>query len=89
MMDRLLTVDQVAEMLAVSKWYVYDHGVELGLVKVGGCNRYRQEAIEAYLSRQATPTAAPTEMPARAPQRRRKRKLSQSAVELLPIRGES
>jgi excisionase family DNA binding protein len=47
--DALLTVGQVAELLNVSKWFVYDHGHELGLVKVGGANRYRRSAVNEFL----------------------------------------
>lgn len=48
----VLTVPQVAELLGVSRWFVYDHGPELGLVKVGGANRYLRERVEGYLTGQ-------------------------------------
>ena len=45
----LLTVEQVAELLQVSRWFVYDHPDELGLVKLGKANRYRREKVEEYI----------------------------------------
>ncbi len=57
----VLTVDQVADLLQVSRWFVYDHGDELGLVKIGGSNRYLPERVERYLAeRQSRRPAAPT-----------------------------
>jgi hypothetical protein len=50
----LLTVDQVAERLQTSRWFVYAHGQELGLVKVGGANRYLPERVDAYIAEAAT-----------------------------------
>lgn len=46
----LLRVEQVAALLNVSRWFVYDHGEELGLVKIGGANRYRLDRIEEYVA---------------------------------------
>ena len=68
--DQLLTATQVAELLNVSKWFVYDHGDELGLVKVGAANRYRRSALEAYLG--ASSGASPA-APRRRPSRRGRR----------------
>ncbi len=45
----LLTAEQVAERLAMSIWFVYDHGAELGKVKIGGSNRYLAERVERYI----------------------------------------
>jgi hypothetical protein len=59
----LLTAVEVAELLNVSKWFVYDHGEELGLVKIGGANRYRRTVLDAFLG-------APAETAAAAPRRR-------------------
>src|SRR3954468_15750678 len=50
MTERSLKVDEVAELLQVSRWFVYDHGDELGLVKIGGANRYRVDQVEAYIA---------------------------------------
>jgi hypothetical protein len=46
----LLTVEEVAERLRTSRWFVYSHGQELGLVKVGGANRYLPERVDAYIA---------------------------------------
>lgn len=48
----LLKVDQVAGLLNVSRWFVYDHGDDLGLVKIGGANRYRLDRVEEYIDKQ-------------------------------------
>ncbi len=48
---RLLKVDEVATLLNVSRWFVYDHGAELGLVKIGGLNRYRRDRVDASIAR--------------------------------------
>ncbi len=61
---QLLTVAEVAALLHVSRWFVYDHGVELGLVKIGGANRYRLEAVEEYI---AARVAAASSQPRPAP----------------------
>ena len=64
-----LTVDEVATRLGMSRWFVYSHGDDLGLVKFGGANRYRADRVEAYLAERLagdveTPHSAP---PAPAP----------------------
>ncbi len=73
----VLTVDQVAEALQVSRWFVYDHGPELGLKKVGGANRYLRETVEGYLAERTTAqppspitVAHPRREPGRKPARR-------------------
>jgi hypothetical protein len=48
----LLKVEQVAALLNVSRWFVYDHGADLGLVKIGGANRYRLDRIEEYIAKE-------------------------------------
>lgn len=48
--SRLLTARQVADLLAVDPTFVYRHPLELGLVKVGGANRYRAERVEAFVA---------------------------------------
>ncbi len=73
---QVLTVQQVAEALQVSRWFVYDHGPELGLRKVGGANRYLRETVEGYLAERTTcapppsPITAPRREPGRKPARR-------------------
>lgn len=53
----LLTVEQVAETLQVSKWFVYDHPEELGLVKLGRSNRYSRQRVEEFVSERAARSA--------------------------------
>ncbi len=42
-MPELLTTAEAAELLRVSEWWIYMHGEELGVRKVGGRNRYPVE----------------------------------------------
>jgi predicted DNA-binding transcriptional regulator AlpA len=65
--NQLLRVEDVAELLNVSRWFVYDHGEELGLVKIGGSNRYRLERVEAYIAACAAASEQPPRL-ARPPQ---------------------
>jgi hypothetical protein len=46
----LLTARQVADLLAVDASFVYRRPLELGLIKVGGANRYRAERVEAFVA---------------------------------------
>jgi excisionase family DNA binding protein len=48
---RLLTVDQVAEMLQISRWSVYRliWVNDLRSVQIGRCRRVPREALDAYL----------------------------------------
>jgi excisionase family DNA binding protein len=50
---RLLTVDQVAEMLQISRWSVYRliWANDLRSVQIGRCRRVPPEALDAYLGR--------------------------------------
>ena len=49
---RLLTVDQVAELLQISRWSVYRliWANDLRSVQIGRCRRVPQEALDAYLA---------------------------------------
>jgi predicted DNA-binding transcriptional regulator AlpA len=49
----LLTTEEVAELLQVSKWWVYDHGAELGRVDLGGRHRYLRERVEEWAREQS------------------------------------
>ncbi len=84
----LLTVGQVAEWLQTSKWFVYDHGLDLGLVKIGGANRYRAEIVEAYVERRSAPTVERVPVGSRrrrSPRDRPRRvRLLESATDLRP-----
>jgi excisionase family DNA binding protein len=46
-----MTAEQVAERLAVSVRFVYDHATELGLVKLGRASRFDPEAVASYIER--------------------------------------
>ncbi len=50
---RLLTVDQVAEVLQISRWTVYRliWANNLRSVQIGRCRRVPREALDAYLAR--------------------------------------
>ncbi len=50
---RLLTVDQVAEVLQISRWTVYRliWANELHSVQIGRCRRVPREVLDAYLGR--------------------------------------
>lgn len=50
---RLLTVDQVAELLQISRWTVYRliWANDLHSVQIGRCRRVPREALDAYLTR--------------------------------------
>jgi hypothetical protein len=63
----LLKVEEVAALLNVSRWFVYDHGDELGLVKIGGANRYRLDRVEEYIARQLDEPVRPVTRPAQRP----------------------
>ena len=76
----LLSAKQVAARLGVSVWFVYDHGAELGLVKLGGANRYRPEAVEAYVEERSRPTSVPVRV---GPGNRRSRRERPGKVALL------
>jgi len=73
----LLTTSQVAALLQVSRWWVYDHGEDLGRVDLGGRHRYLRERVEEYLlERAARPpnhrvtSASPRQSSRRKPPRR-------------------
>ncbi len=63
---RFLTAAEVAEQLGMSVWFVYDHGVELGKVKIGGSNRYLAERVERDIERAAQVEPMPRPAPAPA-----------------------
>ena len=73
----LLTTSQVAALLQVSRWWVYDHGEDLGRVDLGGRHRYLRERVEEYLLERASrpperrvTSASPRQSSRRKPARR-------------------
>ena len=55
--DRLLTINEVAEWLGVSKAWVYDHATRkkpfLPCVRIGEITRFRRAEIESFIQQHA------------------------------------
>lgn len=49
---RLLTVNDVSDLLQVAQTFVYRHAREIGAIKVGSHLRFRREDLEAWLRTQ-------------------------------------
>lgn len=90
----LVDAAQVAAMLGVSRWWVYDHADELGAVRLGHGLRPRlrfdlERVAEAVTSRSGS---ARSDTPANPGQERkparRRRPRSGTGPALLPIRGD-
>jgi excisionase family DNA binding protein len=47
---KLLTVDEVADILRVSRRTVYDLKRKIGYCRIGGAIRFREEDVEAFIS---------------------------------------
>ncbi|MEV7090244.1 helix-turn-helix domain-containing protein [Streptomyces sp. NPDC093085] len=60
MTTAVLTVDQVAERLGISRWKVHDliRSRELVSFKIGRCRRISESAVHAYISLQTEQEAA-------------------------------
>ncbi|MEV6590893.1 MULTISPECIES: helix-turn-helix domain-containing protein [Streptomyces] len=60
MTTAVLTVDQVAERLGISRWKVHDliRSRELASFKIGRCRRVSESAVHAYISLQTEQEAA-------------------------------
>ena len=60
--DRLLTINEVAEWLGVSKAWVYDHATRkkpfLPCVRFGEVTRFRREEIERFIQEHARVNAS-------------------------------
>jgi excisionase family DNA binding protein len=60
--DRLLTINEVAEWLGVSKAWVYDHATRkkpfLPCVRFGELTRFRREEIERFIQEHARVNAS-------------------------------
>ncbi|AJT65631.1 putative excisionase [Streptomyces lydicus] len=56
----VLNVDQVAALLGISRWKVYDliRSRELASFTVGRCRRISESALDAYISRRTEQEAA-------------------------------
>jgi len=88
-----LTPDQVAELLSVTRGYVYEHAAELGGRRLGSGPkarlRFRLEDIEratpCLADRRSDTTAGRT---TKRPRSRTRRASLGTEVELLPIRGQ-
>ncbi|RZD61792.1 excisionase [Streptomyces albidoflavus] len=60
MTTAVLTVDQVAERLGISRWKVHDliRSRELASFKIGRCRRMSESAVHSYISLQTEQEAA-------------------------------
>ncbi|MEU8603125.1 helix-turn-helix domain-containing protein [Streptomyces parvulus] len=60
MTTAVLTVDQVAERLGISRWKVHDliRSRELASFKIGRCRRINESAVHAYIALQTEQEAA-------------------------------
>ena len=64
----LITTDEVARLLQVSKWWVYDHGPELGRIEGMRPHRYLRERVEEYVrERAARPPGSSPAVPSLRP----------------------
>jgi hypothetical protein len=92
MTERLLTVAELAEWLAVERSYVYEHAAELGALRLGTGPRARLrfdlEEVRARLTcpagRGSQEPETPVGMPKRRPRRRRR---MGTTVRSVPIQG--
>jgi hypothetical protein len=92
--DRLLTVAELADWLAVDADYVYRHAADLGVLRLGSGPRARLRfdldevrrriGASCSVSRESEERESPATMPIRRPRRRRR---SGTNPPLLPIRG--
>lgn len=93
--SQLLTAAEVAEMLAVSRGWVYDHADDLGAVRLGSGRRPRlrfdaQGVLSALTSRSAGRGSGASKPPAPPGSDGRPRhRRSGTDTQLLPIRGVS
>jgi len=76
----LIDAVEVAQLLGVSRSYVYDHLGELGAIRVGGRWRFDRATVEAARAPAEQPPA-PTEI------RRHTARRVPARGQLLPIRG--
>jgi excisionase family DNA binding protein len=49
-LNKLLTVQEVSQILAVSRDFIYVHWRELGGVKIGGLIRFSPQSLEDYVN---------------------------------------
>ncbi len=84
----LVSASELALRLGVTRSFVYEHSAELGAISLGNGPRPRlrfdpEQAIACYVSRRSPQPKTAQE----AALRPRRRRLSGTKVELLPIRG--
>jgi hypothetical protein len=89
---QLLTVGQLAAVLAVDESYVYEHADELGALRLGLGPRARlrfdlDEALRRLTACSASRESVEADSAPVAGLRRRRRSSSGTTVDLLPIRG--
>jgi hypothetical protein len=91
--QRLVDASVLADFLGVSRAYVYEHGEQLGAIRLGAGPRARLrfdpdlalERLTACTTGRESEVAASSMVEPTAPRRRRQR--LGSGVELLPVRG--
>jgi excisionase family DNA binding protein len=79
--DALLSVREVAALLAMSEDFVRAHAAELGGRRVGSRLRFRRESVDTWIDAQRHDESP--DAPSRRPGPRR----TQAGVELLPLPG--
>lgn len=57
-MEPLLTVEEVADLLKVSRAWVYENKHRIGFARIGGV-RFEPEAVREFIERQRVQAAAP------------------------------
>jgi hypothetical protein len=86
--QRLLDPSEVARRFGVSRAYVYEHGTELGAIRLGHGPRPRLRFDPALVSeRLAASSSAAKPEPRRGKTRRHQSRIHGRDRELLPIRG--
>jgi hypothetical protein len=95
MSDRLLTVAELADWLAVERSFVYEHAAELGALRLGTGPRARlrfdldevRQRLAGGTSCSVGKQSEPENPTSRAAASTRRRRPMGTSVQLLPIRG--
>lgn len=94
--SRLVSAGELAEVLACSRWTIYQHADALGGVRIGDAGEGKRprlrfdvdQALERWSARVSSESSQPSDAPAPAGQpRRRRQSTSGSGAELLPVKG--